>query len=343
MEQRYRRVGCRGQVRPFSQAAGVKCRGYSLGLQRATTDFGADEGFAAGVSKLKEHYGIEVPISAVRAMTLAHAEAMRVEQEAEVGQLPVGGIKQVVAEMDGSMVPIVTVAEASATPAGDGRKRRQVGWKEARLSLARAGGKVRGHYRATLGSVQEAGQQLVTCVEAVGGGQNTQVHCVGDGASWIVEQVKTQFGEQGHYLVDFYHVSEYLAAAAPVIAGHDTAAWIHQQQQRLKQNRLSDVLAELATARPSQASESENEPVPQCEQYLRNRQDHLDYQGALLAGLPIGSGEVESGHRWIIQKRLKLSGAWWRVDNAEKMLALRTERASGQWSAYWLRACQAAS
>jgi len=68
---------------------------------------------------------------------------------------------------------------------------------------------------------------------------------------------------------------------------------------------------------------------------------HLDYQRALAEGLPIGSGEIESGHRTVIQSRLKISGAWWRVGNAEKMLALRVTRANREWESYWLQQRQA--
>ena len=39
--------------------------------------------------------------------------------------------------------------------------------------------------------------------------------------------------------------------------------------------------------------------------------------------LPIGSGEIESAHRYIAQQRLKRPGASWRVKHAEYMLALR--------------------
>ena len=46
--------------RTFSAAAAVRCRGYSLGLQRLLTDFGADHSFAQAVAKVKEHYLIEV-------------------------------------------------------------------------------------------------------------------------------------------------------------------------------------------------------------------------------------------------------------------------------------------
>src|SRR5215470_19990322 len=56
-EQVYR---CGGkQLRPFSGAAGVKCRGYSRRLQRVITDFGADVSFGRVPQKLKEHYGID--------------------------------------------------------------------------------------------------------------------------------------------------------------------------------------------------------------------------------------------------------------------------------------------
>ena len=57
------------QVRSFASSAGVVCRGYSLGLQRAITDFGADKAFGKVPKKLKEHYGIEVPESMAREIT----------------------------------------------------------------------------------------------------------------------------------------------------------------------------------------------------------------------------------------------------------------------------------
>lgn len=68
---------------------------------------------------------------------------------------------------------------------------------------------------------------------------------------------------------------------------------------------------------------------------LSQRQDQLDYEGAISQGLPIGSGEIESAHRYLIQKRLKLPVAWWLAANAENMLALRVNLANGEWQGYW--------
>lgn len=57
------------QIRLFAESAAVECRGYSEALQRVMTDFGADDAFAGAAAKLKEHYGIEVAVSAVRGFT----------------------------------------------------------------------------------------------------------------------------------------------------------------------------------------------------------------------------------------------------------------------------------
>jgi len=311
------------------------------------SDFGADLAFGKVPQKLKEHYGIAVPVSAAQAITEQHAAAMKT-QRAELQKLPRGGVAQLVGEMDGSMVPIVSIAASGdkATP-GDGRKRRQLSWREARLSLARAPDKVNGRYAATLGGPAQAGAQLVDCVIRAGGGRTTKLHCVGDGAKWIASQIKERLGEQANYLIDFYHLSEYLAGAAEVVAGANKTAWLQQQQQRMKTNRVSEVLRELrayqAPVQVKTAAAVETDPVQSCRQYLEHRLGYLDYAGALSRGLPIGSGEVESGHRSVIQARLKLSGAWWKEETAENMLALRTLRANDDWDSYWSEARQAAA
>lgn len=66
-----------------------------------------------------------------------------------------------------------------------------------------------------------------------------------------------------------------------------------------------------------------------------NRRSQFDYKEALARDLPIGSGAIESAHRYVIQDRLKLAGAWWTAENAHNMLALRTLRANNnQWELF---------
>ena len=101
-------------------------------------------------------------------------------------------------------------------------------------------------------------------------------------------------------------------------------------------NRRAPVLRALEKAlEDPSASES---PVRSAYQYIQERRAHLDYAGARLRNLPIGSGEIESGHRHVIQQRLKLSGGWWTEKNMESMLQLRVTRSNGWWDTYWANA-----
>ena len=329
-EQIYQQRRRNQQVRPFARAAHVQCRSLSLGLQRAVVDFGAATSFSAAVTKVREHYGVAVSASAVRAVTEGHGAAMCLEPEVSV-HLPREGVRELLAEIDGTLVSVVEIGEAQ----GDKRKQRKCCWHEARLCLAGPAQSVRRRYAATMGSVEQAGRHWKACVAEAGAGQRTRLHGVGDGARWIVGQVREQFGERATFLVDFYHLSEYLGAAAQAIAGHGAKSWLWQQQARVKANQSAAVLAELAPHREAESVAEVSAPVRRCARYIQARLEYLDYAGAIERGWPIGSGEIESGHRSVVQARLKLSGAWWRAENAEKILALRVTRANGEWQSYW--------
>ena len=69
--------------------------------------------------------------------------------------------------------------------------------------------------------------------------------------------------------------------------------------------------------------------------YLIRFQDCVYYRKFQSLGLPIASGEIESAHKYIPQKRLKIAGATWHPDTINPMLALRIIRASDWWSEFW--------
>jgi len=340
VEQRFRHGRQGPSLRPFLVSAGVRNRGYSKLLERAITDFGADVAFDHIPNKVKEHYGIEVARNAAREITERQGARM-LEQESVQTQIPDRpGVAGVVAELDGSMIPVVRTAEPE--PGLDRRTTRQLEWQEARLALAYRQGSVTPRFGATLGGPEKAGAQWADGVIRCGAGQQTFIHCLGDGATWIAEQAEQRFGTQARYLIDFFHLSEYLSAAARV--ADQPQAWLEQQKQHLKQNRPEAVLDALAPhLERHKATADKPAPVKACYRYIHNRPGQFDYQSALAAGLPIGSGEVESAHRYVIQARLKLAGAWWKEDNAAKMLALRIVRANNEWEAYWQNSNQKAA
>lgn len=300
------------------------------------TDFCADLPYARAMDKVVEHYGIVIAESTLRRVTMRHARQIHKYSQGAPQGLPnaLTGKQTVIVQTDGTMVPTVQ----STNTGGDKRKSKRVQWAEAKISLAHVAGSKEMSFAATLqGDVQFAGKQLRKCARRVGFCKGQRAHGLGDGAPWIAKQVRKNFGQQGSYLVDFFHVCDYLSAAAQGMTAEllEQQAWLAQQKERLKTDGLNTLLNELQANLESVDTPEDMAPVRRCWRYLSQRQDQLDYASAISQGLPIGSGEIESAHRYIVQRRMKLPGAWWTPENAEHMLALRVCRANQEWNGYW--------
>lgn len=318
-------------VRLLPEAIGVSPRGRSKRLERVLTDFGSEHSFRHAAARVLEHYGFEINASAVRDATLQHAQRAAEILQKEYAQpfrvLPVVGAPQVIAQADGSM--ICTVAP------GPRKGKRPRDWKEIRLSAAQALGSTEKWYAATFGEVDEVGRRWGHCARRAGWGLNSQIHALGDGAEWIRLQTSEVFGAQGAFLCDYFHVSEYLAEAAPSCRAQAPDQWRRTQQARLKRGALEKVIEALAEHREPDDTPEESAPVTRAHRYLSNRTDCLDYPRALRLGLPIGSGMIESGHRHVLQARLKKAGAAWLIINADRIANLRVLRSNGQWLNLW--------
>jgi hypothetical protein len=303
-------------------------------LQRAVTDFGADVPFAQAMDKLVEHYGVVLGESTIRRLTEGHAQAIFEAIDLNETWPTQPGPDELIGEMDGGMVPTVEPAAGQK----DQRKGKKLLWKEAKICLVHAKGSKTLAYGGTLqGDVVAAGQHLFACAKAAGFGTNSRLHAVGDGAPWIAAQVEQRFGAQGNYLIDFFHVCEYLSPAAQAVTptAQDCKTWMDEHKAHLKTGRAQAVIQALTPHLEAPSVADPEAPVRQCHRYLSKRLHQLDYQQALANDLPIGSGEIESAHRYVVQQRLKLPGAWWRAANADHMLALRLNRANKRWAHYW--------
>ncbi len=160
------------------------------------SDFGIEHSFAQAAARIREHYGIEVSVAAVRQATQEHARAATrfmaaSDADAETVEAAITA-SQVICEMDGSMLPVVEVEKP--TPQADGRKHRRCSWKEVRLCAAVAQGSVTPTYAVSFEGTAHAGMALANAARAVGLGEHTKVHGVGDGAPWIAAEVDNQFG-----------------------------------------------------------------------------------------------------------------------------------------------------
>lgn len=69
--------------------------------------------------------------------------------------------------------------------------------------------------------------------------------------------------------------------------------------------------------------------------YFGNNRDRLGYKACRDAGLPIGSGIVEGGVRFVGKDRLDKTGMRWSIPGAERILQLRCLDASQKWDNFW--------
>ena len=299
-------------------------------MDRALTDFGCEHSFARATQSVREHYGIAIGASAIREATLAHADRARAtlgkEYEQSFRVLPAVGADFVIAEADGTLIRTVEPGPRKGPRPRD--------WKEMRFA-AQAKDSTTAVYGATFGSVEETGRRWGHCARWAGWGSNSQIPAVGDGAEWIDLQRQEVFQGQGSFLCDFCHVSEYLGAAAIMCRPSQPDPWRRPQQDRLKRGVVAKVLGALDPCLEPEGTSEEHAPVRHCHRYLSNRLDSLDYPRARELGLPIGSGLIESGHRHVLQARLKKPGIAWLRDNADPIAHLRVLRANHKWDSPW--------
>lgn len=152
---------------------------------------------------------------------------------------------------------------------------------------------------------------------------------LGDGAAWIWKLADDHWTERIE-VVDFYHASEHLAAAAQAAFGDtsDARAWLRRVRHTLLVAGPDPVRTALAAlTAPTPAA---REVLRRERGYFRQHADRMAYHTLHLEGLPIGSGAIESAAKHVIQVRLKRPGMRWSVAGARAVLALRARDRSGR-------------
>ena len=272
---------------------------------------------------MKEHHGVEVNTSSVRRIAEQHAS-----RAGDIEGLPTRKqeSKQMIAEMDGEMVPLVEYTDSK-----DRRKTKKNHWAELRIGTAQNFGEASWKYACSFKNADHLGNRLKEVMLRLGLTEQTKVHGVGDGALWIVEQGEKIAGQNYQHLIDLYHLCDYFAGA--VIAWEEKT---RQEVERLKhlaeEGEIGKILKEL---KERQKIHPNHEGIKKCVQYIENRSGEFKYKEAKQMGLPLGSGKVESSHRSLMQKRLKKPGTWWLREKAADMANLRTLRANGGWKLLW--------
>lgn len=160
---------------------------------------------------------------------------------------------------------------------------------------------------------------------------------LGDGAEWVWNLAARHFPGADE-LLDIWHGAENLADGAKAACGPGSAA-AKEQAQRGKQRLLEDGywgvtewVGELTGTLPLGG---DGAALGGVLNYFAGHQDRLHYALRLRRGQSIGSGLVEGSIKQLLNKRLKQTGARWRVKHVGPFVELGALAAGPEWQAFW--------
>lgn len=140
-------------------------------------------------------------------------------------------------------------------------------------------------------------------------------------------------------VIDFIHVLEYLWKAAYCFHQPDSdeaETWVSERALKLLQGKANGVAAGMRrSATLRLLSKKARTAVDKCAEYLSKNRAMARYDVCLKRGLPIATGVIEGACRHLINDRLDISGARWRLQGAEAIPKLRSLRSSGDLDNYW--------
>jgi hypothetical protein len=331
-------------LRPVKSQWKLHHRGRTRAVERALCDFGAEESFAQASKRFEEHYGFAIERTTVLRVVEAHArraesyvqdrlDAARDSYDEPLAMRP--GAERMLVEIDGceirtGVLEPAPVVERCPVRTVNKRVRKQA-WRDVRVGFARVPEEVERSYVARMDSYPVAVGQLFSAACERGLSTRTQTTCVADGGNGLSEEVAAQFPAM-RFVLDRPHAKHHLYETAETIGlcGEAREAWVAHHIKRLDAGDVDAVLVELRTHKGRGKRR-----VRRLIGYITRFRDAFGYDAIHDQGLPMASGEVESAHRVIPQKRLKLPGAWWHPDTVNPMLALRVLRANDWWGDFW--------
>ncbi len=175
-------------------------------------------------------------------------------------------------------------------------------------------------------------------MKRLGIGDPSHVSVLADGARWIWDRVDRVLpGSQG--VLDVYHGSEHLAATAKKLYGEESQQareWTDAGRAALLHGGWPHLNLQItaAEAEPNTTA-TDATSLQDLVGYFANHAGHLEYKERLAEGRSIGSGAVEGAAKNLIGRRLKQTGARWRVRRVNRMATLCSAIYSDHWDAYW--------
>ena len=105
--------------------------------------------------------------------------------------------------------------------------------------------------------------------------------------------------------------------------------WVQQQLTEMLRGRVGEVIGGLRQIlTKQQLRKSVREALAKVITFFHNHRRWMRYDGYLAAGLPVGTGVVESACGSVVKHRMEGEGKRWSLEGAEAILTLRSLKKS---------------
>src|SRR6266849_6006074 len=193
-------------------------------------------------------------------------------------------------------------------------------------------------YDALIGDAEATWALVIGYLRLLGAAHAEVVEFIADGAEWIwkrVERLRTLAEIPAAKLVevlDFYHASQYLSETIATCR-HMPKAQRQALYKRLRHvlrhqaDGVEVVMEELRTL----ATRQRGKAITRALRYMEAHTHRMRYATLEARKLPIGSGQVESAVRRVINLRFKAPGSFWTEPTVSGLMHLRAAFKAGRW------------
>jgi hypothetical protein len=305
--------------------------GCTAHVERMVAKECTDDAFELGVNRIRELAGVYVSTAEAKRITLAVGEFAQKAMQTDAAKAA-RDPESVARQVHSRRVTVYLFLDGIHTPLVGGWRESKVGC----LCIVEGDGRRRTYYTHHLGGPYNIGKQIYALAARAGVAESARVVAIGDGAPWIWRQIKLRFPEATQIL-DWYHATEHLSEVAKVCmqvetltecgeAGIAANQWYEDAKAAMWEGRIAEVIHRVKQLPSTNQKAAEAKRITAA--YFAKNEHRMHYEQYRERGYCIGSGQIESGCKQVIGKRMKGAGMRWREPMAKAMGALRALRLS---------------
>lgn len=317
---------CKSSFYPADDLLGLpKDADVTLELARKILDMGLNDPLEFGAERWNFHYPhIEISSNQIRGVVERTFEKMKSCNEVLL-QTSLLAPKEVDDDIlyvmnDGGMLPMQGGEWRECKSGVIFRGKNHVPTSETKRGMILAP-----RYISTLQRQQEFKKELEAALSVENIFSAKRVVWVADGAkgNWALADALAPGATQ---ILDFYHALEHASDAAKIFfgEGHIGVELFREGVKiLLLSGDLKTLFSQLKEYLKLADTQESRESFRKLIGYYRNNAKRMKYAEYLADGLMIGSGVMESSHRHVIQRRMKLAGQHWSLSGGDAMARMR--------------------